>query len=93
MVDSKEKMKKKIGKKFYSPYFKQMIEVVKYVDDNNWTFKLENGEVYAAKTPLSYFEEQSEKQLGYKIMDSYVHYLLTEMVEKLPQEKINGNKI
>lgn len=61
MVDSKDKMKKKIGKKYYSPYFKQMIEVVQYVDDNNWTFKLENGEVYAAKTPLSYFEEQSEK--------------------------------
>jgi hypothetical protein len=47
----------KLGKKYYSPYFKQMIEVVKYVDDNHWSFKLENGEVYAAKTPLSYFKE------------------------------------
>lgn len=50
-------MKDKIGKKYYSPYFKQTIEVVKYVDDNNWTFKLENGEEYVAQTPLSYFKK------------------------------------
>ena len=50
-------MKENIGKKYYSPYFKQTIEVVSYIDDNNWTFKLENGEMRQAQTPLSYFKE------------------------------------
>lgn len=54
-------MNNKIGKRYYSEYFKQWIEVVQYVDDNNWTFKLENGTVYVAQTPLSYFEERETK--------------------------------
>jgi len=52
----KDKKDKEIGKKYHSPYFKQIIEVVKYVDDNDWAFKLENGTIYKAQTPLSYFK-------------------------------------
>lgn len=32
----------KVGDRFYSKYFKNYGTVVKYVDDNNWWFKLDD---------------------------------------------------
>ena len=51
----------KIGRKIYSKYFKQNIEVVEFIDDNNWSFKLEDGTILKAQTPLSYFDEEIKR--------------------------------
>lgn len=43
--------------KVWSHYFNQYIEIVSITNNIDWYFRLNNGQVLKAKTPLSYFEK------------------------------------
>lgn len=51
-----------VGKIGYSPYFQSEFIVTRFIDDNNWNFRLldstlSNEREYESNTPLSYFKD------------------------------------
>ena len=52
-------MRAEVGDKVWSPYFGQHLIVTAKKSDKKWRFRKENGgQTFAARTPLSWFEER-----------------------------------
>lgn len=46
-----------VGRRFWSPFYKKVIEVTAYISDTDWMYKFDDGVHYYGKslTPMSYF--------------------------------------